>query len=304
LKSRWRTREQPVCSVVQADYEASKKWVALAIAGFKNNEETVCRQEYGYANAILALIAVYEGQDLCATACAREALQQFEELDNQRGIVIARYTLAQAYFRAGEYEKAGAMLEAAIASAQRAQLHAYVIVCAQLLSAIMTIQGNQEQAVVLWSATEALRAAHPEQLQQKNPLDLLTPAQQPIALKDMRTRLGSKSFTALWQRGQQMTIEQALRLEKSKPTYIHQRNPSYLTRRETEVLCLVATGLTDAQVAHTLSLSARTISWHLASIYSKIHVSSRAAATRYALENRLLDQPLYEKNRRDSEMIL
>ncbi|MDI3341320.1 MAG: AAA family ATPase [Sphaerobacter sp.] len=63
--------------------------------------------------------------------------------------------------------------------------------------------------------------------------------------------------------------------------------PAGLTPREVEVLRLVAEGLTDAQVAARLFLSPRTVSQHLRSIYHKLGVSSRAAATRFALEHHL-----------------
>jgi DNA-binding NarL/FixJ family response regulator len=63
--------------------------------------------------------------------------------------------------------------------------------------------------------------------------------------------------------------------------------PAGLTSREVEVLGLVAEGLTNAQVAHRLFLSPRTVEAHLASIYHKLGVSSRAAATRFALEHGL-----------------
>jgi DNA-binding NarL/FixJ family response regulator len=61
-----------------------------------------------------------------------------------------------------------------------------------------------------------------------------------------------------------------------------------LTAREVEVLRLVAQGLTDAQVAEQLVVSPRTVNSHLTSIYGKIQVSSRSAATRYAIEHQLL----------------
>jgi DNA-binding NarL/FixJ family response regulator len=54
-----------------------------------------------------------------------------------------------------------------------------------------------------------------------------------------------------------------------------------------EVLRLVARGLTDAQVAEKLVISPRTIHTHLNSIYSKLGVTSRSAATRYAIEHHL-----------------
>ncbi len=63
---------------------------------------------------------------------------------------------------------------------------------------------------------------------------------------------------------------------------------SELTAREVEVLRLVAQGMTDVQVAQRLIISPRTVNWHLTSIYSKIGVSSRCGATRYALEHNLV----------------
>jgi DNA-binding NarL/FixJ family response regulator len=54
-----------------------------------------------------------------------------------------------------------------------------------------------------------------------------------------------------------------------------------------EVLRLLAQGWTDAQIAQHLAISPRTVNRHTTSIYSKIGVSSRGAATRYALEQHL-----------------
>jgi len=64
--------------------------------------------------------------------------------------------------------------------------------------------------------------------------------------------------------------------------------PDGLTAREVEVLRLIAQGWTDAQIAEHLVISPRTVNRHTTSLYSKLYVSSRAAATRYALEHNLL----------------
>jgi DNA-binding NarL/FixJ family response regulator len=61
-----------------------------------------------------------------------------------------------------------------------------------------------------------------------------------------------------------------------------------LSPREVEVLRLVADGLTDAQVAQRLHISPRTVGQHLHSVYKKLGVPSRAAATRRAGELGLL----------------
>ena len=64
-------------------------------------------------------------------------------------------------------------------------------------------------------------------------------------------------------------------------------SPNSLTAREVEVLRLVASGLTDAQIAEQLVISSRTVNVHLTSMYRKLSVSSRVAATRYAIEHHL-----------------
>ena len=64
--------------------------------------------------------------------------------------------------------------------------------------------------------------------------------------------------------------------------------PAGLTAREVEVLRLVAEGLTDAKVAERLVLSRRTVQTHLSSIYSKLQVNTRSAATRFAVEHGLV----------------
>jgi DNA-binding NarL/FixJ family response regulator len=60
-----------------------------------------------------------------------------------------------------------------------------------------------------------------------------------------------------------------------------------LTEREVEVLRAVAQGLTDIQVAEQLVISHRIVHSHLNSIYSKLGITSRSAATRYAIEHDL-----------------
>jgi DNA-binding CsgD family transcriptional regulator len=61
-----------------------------------------------------------------------------------------------------------------------------------------------------------------------------------------------------------------------------------LSPREVEVLRLVATGKTNKSIAKTLCLSEKTIDRHLSNIFTKLGLSSRAAATAYAYENRLV----------------
>ncbi len=54
--------------------------------------------------------------------------------------------------------------------------------------------------------------------------------------------------------------------------------PAGLTRREAEVLALVADGLSNRQIAERLIVSEHTVHRHMANIYARLGVSSRAAA--------------------------
>jgi DNA-binding NarL/FixJ family response regulator len=67
-------------------------------------------------------------------------------------------------------------------------------------------------------------------------------------------------------------------------------HPAYaeLTAREIEVLRLLATGLSNKQIAKYLVLSPHTVNAHIHSIFSKLAVQSRSAATRYALDHQLV----------------
>src|SRR3712207_4268275 len=75
--------------------------------------------------------------------------------------------------------------------------------------------------------------------------------------------------------------QQVVRAEP--PPAAKQRGRMGLTAREIDVLRLVAQGMTDAEVGEKLVISPRTVNGHLTSIYSKLGVTSRTAAARFAI---------------------
>lgn len=62
----------------------------------------------------------------------------------------------------------------------------------------------------------------------------------------------------------------------------------HLTPRQIEVLRLVARGMTNNEIAEALFVSRRTVHAHLRSIFHKLGVGHRSAATRYAIQHGLL----------------
>ena len=61
-----------------------------------------------------------------------------------------------------------------------------------------------------------------------------------------------------------------------------------LTGREVEVLRLIASGVTNRQIAERLAISEKTVARHISNIFTKLDLPSRAAATAYAYEHKLV----------------
>ena len=64
--------------------------------------------------------------------------------------------------------------------------------------------------------------------------------------------------------------------------------PAELTPREVEVLRLVTRGYSNREIAEHLTITPKTAGNHIQHIYDKIGVATRAGATMFAMENRLL----------------
>ena len=65
--------------------------------------------------------------------------------------------------------------------------------------------------------------------------------------------------------------------------------PSGLTRREADVLVLLARGLSNPEIASQLTISRKTVSSHLEHIYTKIGVTTRTSAALFAMRTGLVD---------------
>ncbi len=104
------------------------------------------------------------------------------------------------------------------------------------------------------------------------------------AVKTAREALGEERFELALSAGRRLSPAQAL-TEAAMPFEIlaePARIIPPLTRRETEVLRLVAAGQTDAAIAATLFLSVRTVENHVSHILAKLGVRNRTEAVRAA----------------------
>jgi len=73
-----------------------------------------------------------------------------------------------------------------------------------------------------------------------------------------------------------------------EPARRRREHVASLTAREVEVLRLVARGLSIREIARSLTIAPKTADAHIQHIYTKVGVSTRAAATLFAMEHDLV----------------
>jgi DNA-binding NarL/FixJ family response regulator len=69
---------------------------------------------------------------------------------------------------------------------------------------------------------------------------------------------------------------------------LHNQSAERLSGRESEVLSLLAGGLSNKEIARELFVSEKTVKYHITNIFRKINVSDRTQAALYAVKNRLV----------------
>ena len=111
-------------------------------------------------------------------------------------------------------------------------------------------------------------------------------------LKDTQAEALCQAIKAAAAGQVQLTPRAAARLMQAVST---PESPEALTKRETEVLRLVAQGQSNKQIAHRLHNTERTIKSHVSRILSKLGVQSRTQATLYAIRTGLVSLDSAEK---------
>ena len=177
---------------------------------------------------------------------------------------------------------------------------AALAVCLLVIGTMLALQKRYTRAVHLWGKAKALYKMKSE-LCESAPYEWLMTilGTNPLysqTLETVHTQLGDREFTVAWNKGHTMTLEQLLAGSES-PMSCTSTSPTKkgaiaigdgLTSRERDVLRLLTQGLSSALIAEQLFISLTTVNSHVRMIYNKLGVSSRSAATRYALEHHLV----------------
>ena len=102
-----------------------------------------------------------------------------------------------------------------------------------------------------------------------------------------RTRLGAKKADGAWNDGQTMSAARALdyALGPGRPEAETGADAGPLSRRESEVVALVAAGLTSREIAQRLFIAERTAEGHVERIRNKLGVRSKTDVATWAVEH-------------------
>jgi DNA-binding CsgD family transcriptional regulator/tetratricopeptide (TPR) repeat protein len=266
------------------------------------HEEAValCR-ELGYSSTLATSLfsmgygLLVDGDYERGEALIEESAALYRERGYKGGLQFAVDNLGWAALLQGEHERARISYRESLTLCK--ELGDKMIASESLdgLACISAAEGEAERAAILFGAGEALFEAvggqhEPGEAAMRQPY-----------LAMARSRLDEIAWQEAWEEGRGMSMERAIEYAFSTeepfatpPSSTTEQastpEPEHLaglTSREVEVLGLVAAGMTSVQIAENLFLSPRTVNTHINSIYHKIGVNSRAAATRFALEHGL-----------------
>jgi predicted ATPase/DNA-binding CsgD family transcriptional regulator len=245
---------------------------------------------------LLGQLAFQQGELSQAETFLTDSTRLSSEVGDRRNVARSRLLMAGVATLRGDHAAARQWYEEGLSTALDIGHVNYIGAGLKGLGCVAAALGLPTWAAVLWGTAEPLRESRslaiPQELYERM-----------VAL--VCSQLGEPAFEEARARGRTMTPAQALASHEAfappipqqaqaaletTPTVPtrHSSSPTGLTAREMEVLRLVAQGLPDAQVAEQLVISPRTVNFHLTSIYSKLGVSSRAAATRFAIEHHLV----------------
>jgi predicted ATPase/DNA-binding SARP family transcriptional activator/DNA-binding CsgD family transcriptional regulator len=214
-----------------------------------------------------------------AMALLEESLAISRELGDKWVEAACLLSLGNAATLRGEPNQAMMLLREGIAMWVEFESKPNVAAGLEGLAEAVSALGEELRAVRLWGAAAALREVLDVPW---SPVEQLLHEPQLIAA---RSRLDEAMWEAAFAEGRGMSFEEVVEyaLSDEEPATaatltsgrLPVHSPPTLTRREKQVACLVAHGLSNREIAQELHLSERTVHAHLRAILKKLGVPSR-----------------------------
>lgn len=267
-------------AMIDGDYDLALARLEAGLAAARAVGET---EAASLALYNLACLAWLQGDFLAAQRRAEEALAlaRSEGWDWLLSAILGYYGVAMADL--GELDRAAALLWEALSIGQVRGNALDVAVALAGLARVRAGGGQTRQAVVLFGAAAALRD------ETGTPESPVMHAYYAPFLAAARRDLGPDRFAAAWADGQvrtgQAAVEAVLAAPPppgSPPHAGGQEANHGLTRRERDILRRLALGESNREISEHLYIAPATVASHVARIYRKLGVNSRAKASVYA----------------------
>lgn len=282
-----------IMGIIKVFQGEREKGIELLEESRKTFQET--GDEWQIARALLYISDSYnrEGDHKKAALLSQECLSLFTKLGDSWGIAFAAGVAGEIAREEGDLIQAKAYFRDNLVFLWQHGLKGEIPYPLESLSLIAVSEESYAYAIRLWGAAEVFR----EKANSPLPPAYREDYRRYLALA--QAKLGETAYLAAIEEGRELlpedvielaTHDDIIRLETPSTTDIEPMAEFHLTKREIEILRLVATGMTDAQVARELFLSTRTVSKHLEAIYNKLQVNSRTAATNFALSHKIIGQ--------------
>ncbi|MFN0154792.1 MAG: ATP-binding protein [Gaiella sp.] len=237
---------------------------------------------HGVALSLYGLAVVRPaGAHRDARARAVESLDILRAVGDRRTFAKVLWNLAEIDADLGDPDAAAAQFEESLTLFVEFGDRWFSLLVLESAAFLAAATGDAERAVRLLGAADTVLGAIGV------PLLARFRARHDHVLAEAGSILGSGRFEAAWDEGRRLPLSATVELVGAVRARADFEGPVDLTTRELEVLALVAEGRTDADVAERLVVSLRTVHAHLRSVYRKLDVHTRSAATRYALEHGL-----------------
>jgi DNA-binding NarL/FixJ family response regulator len=229
----------------------------------------------------MALLRLNQGDVKAADALIRQAVQERQDPSSRARALEAFVDIMLTVGDGGAAQEAAVELGEIARSLKSSMLDA---VAARANGAVLLAMGDHAGALVLLrSALAGFREldAPYDTARSRALIGRALREQGHESLSEMELRAACEAFQQLGAAPDVAYVESLLSRSADKSS-------GPLTAREIEVLKLVASGATNRKIATKLAISEKTVARHVSNIFTKLDLSSRAAATAYAYQQRLV----------------
>jgi non-specific serine/threonine protein kinase len=298
----------------QGDHARAAALYAAGLAAARQRQDTFWLAWYLVK---LGRQALAQGDSGRAAELLEEGLELHTSMTHKLAVAEGQCYLGLSVWRQGDAARALALLQVSLATGQTLGDPQRIVECLESLATMAAGTGRDpagaRRATRLAGAAAALREAIGAPLP---PVD--RPAFETV-MQQARSALGEAPFAAAWTAGRALTPDEAVAeaLAETDTTSAASRPPeptapgaimgdaeartaggpavaeaeapplAGLTRRELDVLRLIAAGRSNREIAADLALSVRTVERHITNLYGKIDARGRADATAFCFRHGL-----------------